>query len=171
MNLKKPPRQNAIAAALGISAAAVSQAKRRGMPVDSLEAARTWRDANLNRAQIPGAAATEAHQDTRDGAGADETFSSARRRLMIAQANKADLEAGEARGSLIAVAAVRAALGPVLAAARDAFLQIPARLAPMLAAESDTAAVQNLLDLELDRVLRQLTAGAVGTLPPEVQDD
>lgn len=40
----------ALARVLGLSKAAVSRAKKRGMPTDSVEAARAWRDQNLNPA-------------------------------------------------------------------------------------------------------------------------
>jgi hypothetical protein len=38
----------ALARVLGLSKAAVSRAKKRGMPTHSIEAARAWRDQNLN---------------------------------------------------------------------------------------------------------------------------
>lgn len=40
--------QAALARALGLSAAMVSKLRQRGMPVDSVEQARAWRDANLD---------------------------------------------------------------------------------------------------------------------------
>jgi len=48
------PSQNAIARALGISAAAVTKCKKQGMPVDSIEAAARWRADNLNPCQTKG---------------------------------------------------------------------------------------------------------------------
>ena len=43
----KKPLQNDLAAALGISASMLSRLKKRGMPVDSLPAARNWRALHL----------------------------------------------------------------------------------------------------------------------------
>ena len=65
----------------------------------------------------------------------------------------------KAQGSLISVESVRAALGSVFSTTRDALLQIPARLSPLLAAEPDPATVQTLLYTELHQALQHL-AGA-----------
>ncbi|MGZ7254014.1 hypothetical protein ACXWO5_10385, partial [Streptococcus pyogenes] len=53
---------------------------------------------------------------------------------------------------------IRSALASLLASTRDALLQIPARLAPVLAAESNPAAVHDLVQTELHQALAQLTA-------------
>jgi hypothetical protein len=47
----------------------------------------------------------------------------------------------------------------VFSTTRDALLQIPARLSPLLAAESDPASVQKMLYTELHQALQHL-AGA-----------
>lgn len=44
----KPPTQEEIAAELGVSGAAVSKLKARGMPTHSADAARAWRAAHLH---------------------------------------------------------------------------------------------------------------------------
>ncbi|MBE0589686.1 MAG: hypothetical protein IH617_16785 [Hydrogenophaga sp.] len=48
------PTQAALAAALGIDPAMVSRDKRKGMPVDSIEAAVTWRYENVRVRMNPG---------------------------------------------------------------------------------------------------------------------
>jgi len=50
------------------------------------------------------------------------------------------------------------------ATTRDAMLQIPARMAPLLAAEKDPATVQNLLHAEIHQALMTL-AGAAEQVP------
>lgn len=47
MKTIEKPTQTALASALGIDPAMVTRDKRRGMPVDSIEAARAWRDQNV----------------------------------------------------------------------------------------------------------------------------
>ena len=65
----------------------------------------------------------------------------------------------EERGDLIRVAAVKSTLAAVFSTTRDALLQIPARLAPLIAADSDPASVQNTLHAEIHQALHHL-AGA-----------
>lgn len=75
-----------------------------------------------------------------------------------AEARLAQLKLSEQRGEVIRVEAVRSALGSLLAATRDSLLQIPARLAPVLAAEADAAKVHDLMQAELHQALAQLTS-------------
>ena len=77
----------------------------------------------------------------------------------VYEAKSAQLDFEERSGKLIRVDAVKAALANVFSATRDAMLQIPARLGPQLAAESDPAAAQSLLHAEIHQAL-QLLAGA-----------
>jgi hypothetical protein len=47
MKAIEKPTQTALASALGIDPAMVTRDKRRGMPIDSIEAAQAWRDQNV----------------------------------------------------------------------------------------------------------------------------
>ena len=76
----------------------------------------------------------------------------------------AEMEEARLRRELIRVAAVQAQLATDYATTRDAMLQIPARMGPLLAAESDPAVVQNLLHAEIHDALQQL-AGAADRVP------
>ena len=71
---------------------------------------------------------------------------------------------GELRGDLIRMMSVKTALAAVFATTRDALLQMPARLAPLLAADADTASVQNTLYAEIHHALTTL-CGAAENLP------
>jgi hypothetical protein len=82
-----------------------------------------------------------------------------RNRREAAEAERAELSLAEDKGQLIRVDAVKAAVANVFSATRDALLQIPARLGPQLAAESDPAAAQTMLHAEIHQAL-QLLAGA-----------
>lgn len=167
--------QAAIAAALNISSAAVTKQKKRGMPVDSIEAARSWREQNLNVAAIkrtptitasfavspPAVQFVNRHQSRM--AGDDdlgEDFNAARTREKISEANIKKMEEEELSRELIRVAAVKSVLAAALTATRDSMLQIPARMAPMLAADTDPASVQNLLHQEIHRSLMHLVGAA-----------
>jgi phage terminase Nu1 subunit (DNA packaging protein) len=167
MNPQNPPKQTQIAAALGVSPSAISQLKKKGMPTTTIEAARSWYESTRNPAQRKaGTTTTPPHQQPPHGAvGGVESFDSARRRLMIAQADKADMEAAETRGDLIRVDAVRSAWIPVIVATRDYLLQIPYRLGPVLAAETDADKVINLLIDEMHAALTHLSSGTLRSEP------
>lgn len=94
--------------------------------------------------------------DARPG---DEDYWQSRSRREAAEASMAELKRDELLGDLIRVSAVRAAMINAYATLREAILNLPARLAPQLAAESDTAAIQTLLHAELHSALTTL-AGA-----------
>lgn len=166
-------RQSELARALGLSKQAVSKLKGQGMPVDSVEAARAWRDENLSvaarketRESVPAALAAKS-PDARvfppigdDDDGEDEDFKAARTREKISEANMAEMNEAKMRREMINVAVVERQLATDYATTRDALLQIPARLAPLLAVETDTAAIQTMLDAELHQALVNLAGTA-----------
>lgn len=181
--MNKKPSQNAIGRALGLSSAAMVKLKKLGMPVDSVEAAQAWREARQN------VAARKPLPDGRSGFSPppvyakppapppprqpetfefpDEDHQAARTRREIAEANLAEMREAEERRDLIRVGAVKTQLATVFATTRDALLQIPARLAPLLAADSDPASVQNTLHAEIHQALQHL-AGAPERVGQEV---
>lgn len=154
----EPLSQAALGRALGLSKAAITKHKLAGMPVDSVEAAQAWRAANLNIAHCKSEAGS---QPTPPPPADGEDFQAARTRREIAEANLAEMREAELEGKLIRVDAIRAAWSSRMSAARDALLQIPHRLAPVLAAEADTARVSQLLDDELRQALYDLTRDGV----------
>jgi hypothetical protein len=76
-----------------------------------------------------------------------------------ADARIAQMKAAELEGSLVRIDQVRAQLASQLAPVRERLLQLPARLASVLAAQSDAGRVQTLLEAEIHQVLAPL-AGA-----------
>lgn len=68
-----------------------------------------------------------------------------------------ELKYRELSGQLIRADAVRAAWAKRLASTRDALLQIPHRMAPVLAAEADMDRVALLLEAELRQALAELS--------------
>lgn len=111
----------------------------------------------------PAAASGSASVATGSGAHAEpapeakvEDYWDARSRREKAEAAIAEMKEEEMRGTLIRADAVRSALAARISATRDALLQIPSRLAPVLAAESDMERVTELLETELRQALAQL---------------
>lgn len=177
---------------LGLSPASITKLKKQGMPVGSVAEAQAWREARQNVAQRKPSPATspagkswgpwsEGREEQSDPAprvtvggvpvfgGApvelpDEDRDRARTRREIAEANMAEMEEARLRRELIRVSAVQAQLSTDYATTRDAMLQIPARMGPLLAAEADPAVVQNLLHAEIHEALMQL-AGAAERVP------
>ena len=96
----------------------------------------------------------------------EETHHAARARRERAEATMAELKLAEQRGEVIRVDAIRAALAGVLSQCRDAFMALPARLAPVLAAETDAGRVHRVLSDEVHRVLVDLSRGATQAVGP-----
>jgi hypothetical protein len=74
-----------------------------------------------------------------------------------AEAQIARIKLSEMQGDVIQVSAVRATWAARIASTRDALLQIPSRLAPVLAAETNLATVTQLLEDELRQSLAELS--------------
>lgn len=173
--------QSELANALGLSKQAVSKLKGQGMPVHSVEAARAWRDENLSvaarketreSAPAPSAAPaapaapargrpnTQTFPPLGDDEDEDEDFKAARTREKISEANMAEMNEAKMRREMINLDVVVRQLSTDYATTRDAVLQIPARIAPLLAGETDAAAIQTMLDAELHQALSNLAGTA-----------
>jgi hypothetical protein len=83
-----------------------------------------------------------------------------------ADARIAKMKAAEMEGTLVRVDQVRAELASRLAPVREGLLQLPARLASQLAAQSDPARVQTLLEAEIHQVLAPLGRSETGEAQP-----
>lgn len=89
-----------------------------------------------------------------------ESYEEARRRRELAEAQIAELKLQEQMGGLVRLGEVRAAMASKVSAMREALLQIPSRLVPLLAAESDPAQIHSLLELELMQALAFVSEGS-----------
>lgn len=89
----------------------------------------------------------------------DDGYYEQRARRERLEADLAALKLGELQGELVRVADVRTEMGTRLGQVRSNLLQIPARMAPLLANESDQAKIHALLDKELRAVLTSLVTG------------
>lgn len=74
-----------------------------------------------------------------------------------AEAQLAHLKLLEQQGVLVNVELVRAEFAKQVAAVRDGLLQLPGRLAPVLASETDLTRVKVAIDTEIRAVLSQFT--------------
>lgn len=90
------------------------------------------------------------------------SYEEARTRRELAEASIAEMKQAEMEGMLIRADAVRAAWAAKISGARDALLQIPSRVAPVLAAETDLVAVTALLEGELRQALSELSQDTRG---------
>lgn len=75
-----------------------------------------------------------------------------------ADARIAEMKAAELEGALVRVDQVRAELASKLAPVREGLLQLPARIASQLAAQSDPGRIQTMLEAEIHQVLAPLGA-------------
>ena len=110
----------------------------------------------------PGTPRDEARAD--EPRAGDDGYWSARVRREKAEAEAAELNTAKLAGTLISVDAVKAVLGNAYVVTREAILNIPARIAAQLAAETDAGAIQSALHTELHRALTTLAdaPGKVG---------
>ena len=77
-----------------------------------------------------------------------------------AEAQIARLKLAEMQGEVIRVEAVKNQLATVFSTVREALLQIPARMAPLLAADPDPVSVHNVLHAEIHQALHHLAGAA-----------
>lgn len=88
------------------------------------------------------------------------SYDEARRRRELAEASIAEMRQEELRGDLIRVDVIRSHLASKISNMRDAFLQIPLRLGPVLAAETDAAKIHTLLEDEIIRAIAFVSGSA-----------
>ena len=144
-----------MAAALQCSPSLVSRYKRAGMPMDSEAAATSWKRDNVRpdprftrntEAMAPVPRAAAAQFDSID-------YQEERARRERAEANLAEFKLAELRGELLRREVMERVVGTRAAQIKDSVLQVKARLAPLLAAETDVAKVSAMLDAELRAAL------------------
>ena len=87
-------------------------------------------------------------------------YNASRARREAAEADLAELRLAEERGDLVRAAVVRASLAKRAVGLREALLQLPARVVPMLVATPDAASMDKILHAEIVSALAQLTDDA-----------
>lgn len=112
--------------------------------------------------QVAPAPGTSAVDQPPSVAGRDGEYWDSRSRREKAEAAIAEMKESEMRGLLIRADAVRSAWSTKISSVRDVLLQIPSRLAPVLAAESEIGRVTELLEDALRQALAHLAAARIG---------
>ena len=125
--------------------------------MDSVESVEAWRRSHQNIAQRK-AQASAVNLPSNQVSDDTPAFDVSRAKREAYEAELAGLKVAELQGSLIRVDAVRSAWAAKITGARDALLQIPSRLAPVLAAESDLVSVTGLLEGALRQALADMSA-------------
>jgi len=87
------------------------------------------------------------------GGSKNATYMQAKTAREVYEAKNAQLEYEERVGKLVRADEVKSHLASKIAAMREAFLQIPSRLVPVLAAESDPAKIHTVLEAEIIRAM------------------
>jgi transcriptional regulator with XRE-family HTH domain len=149
--------QAELARRLGIGPSMVTKLKARGMPTESVEAARTWRDQQLQPARRKGvrAAAPRDQQPGRRSVAHRLLVEKLRREA--AEALIAERRAAEQAKRLVSANEVRLHYGQHLVAARETLLNLASRLTPLLVNKIDPAQVHQLLVVEVHRALAHLS--------------
>ena len=158
MDLHEVIPQRQLAALLGVSEGRVSQLVSDGViPAGAPVSAQVAAYCENLRAVAAG------RSDTPE-------IATERARLLAAQAKREELRLAEDQGALIRVDAVRTVMEHAFIMTREFVMNIPARVAPQLAAESDVAASQSLLYEELHRALTELARASAKLAGGEPED-
>lgn len=168
-----PLRAADVARHLNADHSLVARWVRRGMPLTCLDDALAWHAASIRTRNRPASRAADPPPAPAADAPVSSTAAMTRdllaARLLREQsdARTAQLRLAEVEGRLIDRDAVGRALAGHITGARDALLNLGARLAPVLATETDPAVVLRLLRAEHHRALEMLAAGAAALDAPE----
>lgn len=137
-----------LARALGIDRALVCRLKKRGMPTDSVEAAQTWRAANV-RARVGG------KPSAGNATSAQDDYSVFRARRERAEADRAEVLAMRAQQTVILREPAERAVFDAFRGLRDAGFAAMRTVAPQVVGMADVRQVQ----LELEDALRTAYEG------------
>jgi len=139
----------------GKSGSLLHRYSKRGMPTDDAAAALAWIAANVRQkvSAKPVKRAAKKQARGRKPREVANPYQDARTRSAIAEATDRELGVLERRDILVRRDTIRGELSRRLTSLREAILQVPARMAPVLAAETDEAKVHDALQDELYLVL------------------
>jgi hypothetical protein len=157
----KHPSQAAIAKALDLSDGRVSQLIAKGMPKYSIEAARAWKAQNI--APTPNTKAVEAPlpraAPAAPVASGMPSYEQSRAKREAAEAHMAVMKMRELQGDLVSLEAVKRVWIDTISNCRNAMLQIPSRIAPLVAAEPDLATCTIIIENAVHDALEALSSG------------
>ncbi len=145
--MPKGPNQSALALALGCSRSRVAQMKAAGMPVNSIEAARRWKEENVRPRVDIGRKA-----DHGDGG----SLEAVKKREILARARRVEMDIAEKSRDLVRGADVWAAMHKLSRQTRDTLQGLPVRIAPVLFASATVVE----LELSLEKAVRDCLTDA-----------
>lgn len=154
------PTQQQLAKALGVDPALVTRYKRRGMPVDSVEAAQAWKTANV-QARVGGrqgkgaeasAPITEPQQP--DSGPAGPGYNDHRARREKAEADRAEVLAVREREQALLREPAERAFFDAFRGMRDAAFQAMRDAAPKVRDVSEVREISLILEAELRQALQ-----------------
>lgn len=157
--------QNAIGRELGLSPANMTKMRKQGCPMDSVDSVRVWRTTRQNIAARKPEPAQSCSPDNGQPpenctGGECEGLDSARTRLMVADADIAEIKAAELAGKYVDKSAVDRAVYEAARGLRDGMISAARRLSAEVAALSAPseceAAIANEMRHLLDSFSRQL---------------
>ena len=101
-----------------------------------------------------------------DPFGLEEEYDRARTRQKVAEANLKEMEEARVRGQQIKVDSIERVLVPAISTLRQGLLALSARMAPVLAAETDAFTIKTSLDTEIHAALSALASlpGRIGQI-------
>lgn len=146
----------------------LDQATRAGAPVlfrpDGIgapTAPESRADSGENQGVLPGNDAySQASARNQGGSGDDERYLAARAKKQEFEAQQAELDYLEALGLIVSVEELQRVNARRYALVRDKLLNIPDRLATILASERDAAKIHSTITGEIKRVLNELADAA-----------
>jgi DNA-binding transcriptional MerR regulator len=133
-----------------------SQAELSKMSGVSVKTLRTWaKDEGLDLGNIP-AVMTRAGKVERDVApDGSETYSDARRRKMIAEANRTELTAQREAGELVSLAAIEDAMAELGHELKSRLIALPQELAVVLAGLGEVK-IHEILKSRIHEILKEI---------------
>lgn len=145
---------------LGVSEAGLTTWADEGMPVKRDGRGTEWE-------ADPADCVSWLLQRERDRIAATGPVSEQRARLLRAQADRAELDARREAGELVRAADVEREVFAVMRATRDRLRGVSSRIAPIVAAESDVARVDAIIDGEIGVALEDVCARLGDDQQPE----
>jgi terminase small subunit / prophage DNA-packing protein len=142
-----------MAGILGCSVTTVDRYLRSGCPGE-----KGSKEYQLNTARVIRWLIERSSRAAGDGDG-ESSQAAVRRRLTLAQAELAEMKAAERRGQMVAIEDVTPIIAEELAAVRSRLLAAPGRVAQLVAAMTDPAAVERAINDEIVGALSEITCG------------
>ena len=142
-----------MAKALGVTRGRVSQMKAKGMPIDSVEAAREWKEKNVRPRFV-----AEQRPVVATMSAATYDIAEARAKREHHEARLAEMRAAKEAGELLERGRVVKAAADTGAMLRQSLERLGVQLAPQFAAETDAQVIRNRIEAAIADALADCEA-------------